>query len=336
VVDGAARESLRLLYVGFTRARDHLILAARASKKEAKPPKHTGKTAEAEDAQAPPTMEVTLYAQWLDTIHDGKAALLNLPSSDEVLQSVAIRGAKGPKGSAAARVWWLSGGAQESAVVPAARCRWYALAVPAPATSYRIAPSRAAEDWPAVASGSPIPSIRLHLVGPRLPFALGDEAMNEVGNAIHAFFAADSFDRSAGERRIVAERILRARGFLAVAQPDDLVAAHDRLRQFLAALYPGAVWHREVPVAGKVNSPAGLRQVNGSIDLLLETREGWVVVDHKTYPGTDWETRARAHALQLAAYRRVLDSEGTKQVLAQFVHFPIGGRIAELLAGSPQ
>ena len=43
-----------------------------------------------------------------------------------------------------------------------------------------------------------------------------------------------------------------------VARPEDLVAAHDRLRDFLAKLYPGAVWHREVPVAGKVASPPRL------------------------------------------------------------------------------
>jgi ATP-dependent helicase/nuclease subunit A len=187
-----------------------------------------------------------------------------------------------------------------------------------------------------VTEAAPTASIKIHTVGPRLAFAAGNQAMNEIGDAVHAFFAADPIERSAADRRIVAERILVVGGFISVARPEDLVTAHDRLREFLAKLYPGAVWHREVPIAGKVTSSAGSRQVTGSIDLLLETKGGWVIVDHKTYPGTDWEVKARAYTPQLAAYRRVLNAAGAKQVVAQLVHFPIGGRIAELSAGSPQ
>ena len=345
VVDAAARESLRLLYVGFTRARDHLILAARATKKEMKPPKPKrvakGKVpegADQPDAKAVQvTVEVTLSADWLDTIHDGKAALLELPRGEDPVQTLSIRGYRDSKGSVPTRVWWLTAASPAVAVATPSLRRWYKVSPLASATRYAIAPSRAAEDWPEVASGAaPTASIKIHTIGPRLFFALGDLAMNEVGNAVHAFFAADPMERSADERRVVAERILKASGFISVARPEDLVAAHDRLREFLDASYPGAVWHREVPIAGKVGSDAGPRQVTGSIDLLLATTGGWVVVDHKTYPGTDWEVKARAYAPQLAAYRRVLNTAGTKQVVTQLVHFPIGGRIAELSAGSPQ
>lgn len=337
VVDAEARESLRLLYVGFTRARDHLILAARAKKKEKKPPKPKriakGKREQGVDEPVTGAVEVTLFAQWLDTIHDGKAALLELPVGEEAAQVVSIRGAKAGTGSVPTRVWWLTDTVPEVIVAPTSLRRWYNGTALASTTRYAIAPSRAAEDWPEVISGTETLSINLHEIGPRLQFVVGAEAVHEVGNAVHAFFAADPRDRSAAERRAVAKRILEANGFGSVVRPEDLVSAHDRLREFLATVYPGATWHREVSIAGKVASPAGLRRVTGSIDLLLEMSEGWVVIDHKTYPGTEWDLRARSFALQLAAYRRVLESAGAKRVVAQFVHFPIGGRIAELIAG---
>jgi ATP-dependent helicase/nuclease subunit A len=336
VVDAEARESLRLLYVGFTRARDHLVLAARAKKKERKPPKPKriakGKSVEAADEPATSTVEVTVSAQWLDTIHDGRAALLELPVGDEALQAVSIRGASPGTGSVPTRVWWLADTVPAVMVAPVSLRRWYRAATLASTTRYAIAPSRAAEDWPEMTSETSTVSINLHTIGPRLPFVVGNEAVDAVGNAVHAFLAADPTDRSTAERQAIAQRILEASGFISVVRPDDLVAAHDRLRDFLATLYPGATWHREVPIAGKVASPAGLRQVTGSIDLLLETNEGWVVIDHKTYPGTDWERRAHGYAPQLAAYRRVLDAAGAKRVVAQLVHFPIGGRIAELIS----
>jgi ATP-dependent helicase/nuclease subunit A len=342
VVDAAARESLRLLYVGFTRARDHLILAVRAKKKEVKPPKPRrvakGKSPDPAAKPAPPdaeTVEVVLCVDWLNTIHDGGHALLELPCGDAPLQTISIRGGSqgDDKRRAPARVWWLIDAPPVLAVVPPALRRWYPTSAPASATRYAIAPSRAAEDWPELTSrANPTAPIKLHTIGPRLFFALGEGAMNEVGNAIHAFFAADPMESPAADRRAVADRILEAAGFSAVARADELVAAHDGLRAFLNRLYPGARWRREVPIAGKIASAAGARQVTGSVDLLLETTAGWVIVDHKTYPGTDWETRARLYSPQLAAYRRVLDAAGPKQVLTQLVHFPIGGRIAELSA----
>jgi ATP-dependent exoDNAse (exonuclease V) beta subunit len=210
--------------------------------------------------------------------------------------------------------------------------RWYAVSAPAPTTAYAIALSRAAQEWPESSEAPPDALVTLHTIGPRLPFSAAGKALNEVVNVFYAFFAADPMDRSGAARTAVAERILKATGFSAVARPVDLVAAHDRLREFLAALYPDAVWHREVPVVGKVGLPVGNRQVTGSIDLLLEAPEGWDIVDNKTYPGTEWDARAREFAPQLTAYRRVLEAAGMKKVIRRLVHFPVGRRIAELLS----
>ena len=41
-----------------------------------------------------------------------------------------------------------------------------------------------------------------------------------------------------------------------------------------------ARWRREVPIFGSVNN----QRVSGRIDLLIETDEGCVILDHKTFP----------------------------------------------------
>ena len=84
-------------------------------------------------------------------------------------------------------------------------------------------------------------------------------------------------------------------------------------------------------MVAKIASPAGTRQVTGSMDLLLEAKDVWIVVDHKTYPGADLDAKARAHAPQLAAYAHLLRSANGPTQVQRFVHFPIAATLAELL-----
>jgi predicted enzyme related to lactoylglutathione lyase len=41
--------------------------------------------------------------------------------------------------------------------------------------------------------------------------------------------------------------------------------------------------------------------------------------------------KARGYAPQLTAYRRVLEAAGGRRVVSQVMHFPVGGRIAEMI-----
>jgi len=66
--------------------------------------------------------------------------------------------------------------------------------------------------------------------------------------------------------------------------------------------------------------------VKGTIDLLLETADGVVLIDHKSYPGAraTWETKAAEFSDQLAAYTEALRSTG-RNVLEMWIHFTVGG-----------
>ena len=69
--------------------------------------------------------------------------------------------------------------------------------------------------------------------------------------------------------------------------------------------------------------------VHGSADLILETHDGFVLVDHKSFPGKADEAvrRAGGHAGQLAAYARALGAATGRKVKACYVHLPLSGLV---------
>ena len=72
--------------------------------------------------------------------------------------------------------------------------------------------------------------------------------------------------------------------------------------------------------------------LNGIIDLALETAEGWILIDHKTYDGSDFEKKItdEGYLSQLAYYQLALTELSDKPVLKTFLHFPMTGNVVEI------
>jgi len=315
-IAASAREALRLLYVGVTRARDHLIFALKAKA----PTKASG------------GVTPTLQTAWLDSLHDGKNPLLVLPP---VPKNESAAGAIGIRGnstlSTPARVWRLGPGTNPpERLKQVTSRRWFVEGKRIERPSFYIAPSHAEFDWPEVAGGQW--DVDVHELGGRLPLSLTGTQMVDVGNAIHAFFAADPMDGPIEKRLAIAQQLLEARGLTGLTHAEDLVAAHDRLRAFVDRMIPGGTWRREIPIVGAVHSDAGRRQVRGSIDLLVDAPTQRLVIDHKNFPGGHEQSieRARTYAPQLAAYSKLLDSTNTAPSRL-FIHMPVAGLAVALI-----
>ena len=69
--------------------------------------------------------------------------------------------------------------------------------------------------------------------------------------------------------------------------------------------------------------------LRGIADLVLETEQGFVVVDHKLMKATSAEAvkKAQGFAGQLAAYRRVIEAATGKACVGCFVHLPAQERV---------
>jgi ATP-dependent helicase/nuclease subunit A len=150
----------------------------------------------------------------------------------------------------------------------------------------------------------------------------GSPDLQALGEALHGLFAADD----PGAPR--AERLDLARGLLVrwgVPQLDPAAAlmASERLRAFVAARYPQGTPRFEWPVHAESNGQV----TAGRVDLLIDLPDGFVLIDHKSFPGAlalD-DDRLRAFAGQTRCYARAVEAALGKPCLAVWAHQPVVG-----------
>ena len=72
--------------------------------------------------------------------------------------------------------------------------------------------------------------------------------------------------------------------------------------------------------------------MRGTADLVLETRAGLVVVDHKTFGGgvEDGDERVVEWGAQIGAYADALERASERKVRGRFVHLPVSGITVEM------
>jgi len=152
-----------------------------------------------------------------------------------------------------------------------------------------------------------------------------------ICNALHGFLAADRHELTPEARSARGQRTLSNAELGSMFTADTLLAASDAFRIYVEDRWPGAVWHREIPVSAVLSTEHGARRIEGTIDLLLETKAGYVIVDHKNFPGRQehWAERALSYAPQLLTYAKAIRMAGA-EVLAMLVHFTMGGGVVEV------
>ncbi|MEO8902787.1 MAG: 3'-5' exonuclease, partial [Polyangiaceae bacterium] len=305
VIERDARERVRLLYVGWTRARDHLILGVHLLKK------------------GPAT-------SWLDELSDQRGPLLTLPELGASEPSLGIRGLDGERFSVPVRAWSFKAADADERADSSEPRFWFARATGSPDTPpYRVTPSDAATH------AVTLPKARVvgtHRFAARMPFVhTAGVSRDRIGTALHAFLAADYPELSHAERGDLGVRLLAGAGLDASITAASLISSSDSLRAFVATRWPGALWHREVPVSAALDSEHGLRRIEGTIDLLLQTPAGFVIIDHKSFPGsaTQWAAKALEYAPQLMTYAMTIEMSGGL-VIGRFIHFTVGGGMVEL------
>ena len=282
-LEAAQREDLRLLYVGFTRARDVLVL----------PFNHGDEPS------------------WLDLV--GRAALepAAVPGlvQDEVLDGHLVR----------SRLLLVA----PAPVTPQPQPSLHWFPPPQPRTPKLVAgltPS-GIEPWPAATLGATVQ------LGGRLPL-VGKFDEERLGTALHAILAAELLHGGTLPRPDLVEQVLAANGVQHVVTATDALAMVARLRAGLVAQFQPTRLLVEVPFL-YVNA-AGQR-ISGIIDLLLETAAGWVIIDHKSFPGASakWLEVALSYSGQLHCYREALVLDG-RPVCSAWIHFCTGGGLVEV------
>jgi len=158
-------------------------------------------------------------------------------------------------------------------------------------------------------------------LGARIPLR-GDD-MTAIGTALHAAIAAHLVNPGRGDARERVRALLAAAAVDPFVDAEHVLAAAERFRSVVAERFAPRRVLVEYPIVHRL---ADGRVVRGSIDVLLETARGLVVIDHKSSPRpkSEWTDDALEHSGQLDAYRRALEAAGLP-VAECWIHFPVSG-----------
>ncbi|MDE0350410.1 MAG: UvrD-helicase domain-containing protein [Gammaproteobacteria bacterium] len=156
--------------------------------------------------------------------------------------------------------------------------------------------------------------------GERIPVAGGD--MTRVGDGLHAVIAMVLVNPEAAGAEDCAQAILEAHGAADSVRADDAVAAARRFLAFVEERFRPDAIRVEYPIAHLLDDG---RHAAGRIDVVLETAEGPVILDHKSSPlaESEWPAEALKHSGQLAAYRSAFEAAGRSA--ATWIHFAVSG-----------
>lgn len=282
--DRAARQDLRLLYVGWTRARDRIVFAARTE---------------------------SLMSGCLKLLQEGGNALVCEPAEGVTWAGRRLDAVIRSKGPSAPTARPVVPGVGFEAVGP----RDYPKAF--------VKPS----DLDATGVALDHEQLGAHL---RLTADVPDA---DRGDAVHGFLAADRHGLDPEARSRLAKGLLGRWGVDVALTPADLIEASDRLMAWVDRRWPGAKWCREWAVA---HPRADGSQVRGFADLVLDTADGLVVIDHKSRPGSLDKLlgEAAGHAGQLGAYGAAIEAATGRKVIGGFIYFAVAGWVVQVGRGS--
>jgi hypothetical protein len=134
--------------------------------------------------------------------------------------------------------------------------------------------------------------------------------------------------------RRVRGRFCRAYGAEYFIDPDAAIACARRFRVFVVERFKPIRILAEWPTAEALANGQTMR---GWIDVLVETADGWVVIDHKSSPRpkSEWRTEALEHSGQLACYRSMIAATGARLAGSAWIHFPVSGGMVRVDSHPP-
>ncbi len=154
--------------------------------------------------------------------------------------------------------------------------------------------------------------------------------MTMIGTALHACIAAAVTARSGAP---VAEddvrRVLVGFGVAQWLGAADVAKQIDAILSWIAERWPGGKLIAEVPVESLL--PDG-QVLTGQIDLLIETKAGWIILDHKANPqgANHWDKLAKSYSGQLAAYAGAVTKATGSPVKECWLVLPVAGGAVRL------
>lgn len=200
-----------------------------------------------------------------------------------------------------------------------ASCNWFIAGTPVPNKAFWFRPSSA--------TGGPKHAVgHSEHVGIRVAITAA-VAMEDLGTALHLCVARAGVAGAVVDAEV--ERILSTWGVAHAVDRAAVVAQVQAFYAWLQARWPGGRIYVEVPIEADRSDGTRLR---GRIDLLVETPEGWILVEHKANPGgaSRDDDLVLEHGPQLDAYAEAIEKCTEKAVKEQWLYLPVAARLVRL------
>ncbi len=170
---------------------------------------------------------------------------------------------------------------------------------------------------------------QISVLGERIPLA-GRPDMDQLGTALHDIIAADLAGGFGDDKEVEAQALLKRYKLEGNVDAQKVLERSGELNLWIEKSFDVKGIHPEWPIQSVLENG---QRVKGWIDLLVETPDGWVIIDHKSFPGTkeEWINHALEYSGQLGLYRQAIETATQKPVLSQWIHFCVGGGLVELV-----
>ncbi|MBK7249601.1 MAG: UvrD-helicase domain-containing protein [Gammaproteobacteria bacterium] len=181
------------------------------------------------------------------------------------------------------------------------------------------------------AAARPCTIVESVAIGERVRLAPATD-MTALGNALHACLAAVCTDPAVPLDASQVARILEGFGLQGALAPAAVLRQLAALQAWIASRWPGCPQHAEVPIESVLSTGQVL---HGRIDLLLETPEGWVLLDHKANPAPRerWVELTTEYGGQLSLYAGALARATGRAVAEAWLVLPVAAGAIRVSVG---
>ena len=284
-------EAKRVFYVGLTRAKDRLIFAINR------------KLPNKGEREKDPSTPDRLLTSWLDNLSDNLKLVFPMTAGDAelkvndkpfTLKTTIFNNAEPPEAPSLLKTFIDSAPLLTTVHSPARR-----------------APSSIHEEDGNAKLIAQLPALSSH------PSKILD--YDQLGNVFHNYIALNPQQNQLE----IAKRIIGNWKMEGCLKPETVIEASEHFYEWLKNSYPNATVSCEVPITYHDDNGT---LYQGFIDVLLETQDGFVIIDHKTGGAVDSAAFAAGHVAQLRLYKKAVEEYTHKKVLELVIHLPLMGK----------